>query len=202
MLFRSPDAFCSIVRAGCKHQPNAAAYPKPGEVWSLVEVLLSWIRVKARHYWLLHGHTGFGALYRGSVMSQEGRQIAQRNFVSYGRILIVRPLDEPLWLSIRNELTSGAEVPVSDSVFCDALFSAVAGDEMKALLELGVAAEIEITQLLVNVSQTPPHTPKKREFITDRGDWDGFGKKLQDWPQELGLQEAVRLTRLEFSRIG
>jgi len=187
----SPDAFCAIVRVACKHDPDVAAYPKPGEVWPLVEGLLGWIRTKARHYWLLHGQAGFGALYRGSLMTQEAPRIAQRNFLSYGRNLIVRPLDEPLWLSIRNELTSGTEIPVSESVLCDALISVVAGDEMKALLELGVAAEIEITQLLVNVSRMPPDTPMKREFITKEGDWDKFAKKLQVWPQELGLQEAA-----------
>jgi hypothetical protein len=187
----SPDAFCSIVRVACKHDPDVAGYPRPGEVWPLVEGLLSWIRTKARHYWLLHGQVGFGALYRGSLMTQEAPRIAQHNFFSYGRNLIVRPLDEPLWLSICDELTSGREIPVSESVLCDALISVVAGDEMKALLELGVAAEIEITQLLVHVSHMPPATPMKREFITKDGDWDKFDKKLQLWPQKLGLQEAV-----------
>jgi hypothetical protein len=187
----SPDALASIIRVGCKRKPGAYDCPKPGQVWGLVEAMLGWIRVKARHYWLLHGHSGLGALYRGSALSQEGKQIAQQNFASYGRMLIVRPLDESLWLSIRNELSSGREIPVSDSIFCDALFSAVTGDEMKALLELGVAAEIEITQLLVKASQTSPTTPKKRAFVANRGDWNRFSKKLGDWPQELGLQEAA-----------
>ncbi len=187
----TPDAFCSIVRVGCKHDPNAG-YLKPAETWPLVEALLGWIRIKGRHYWLLQGEAGFGALYRGSNMWQEGKRTTHQNFVSYGRTMTVRPLDEQLWLSIRNEMTSRAQVPMSESVFCDALISVVAADEMKALLELGVAAEIEITQLLLNVSRTPPDTPKKREFITKEGDWDKFGEKLQDWPQKLGLQEAAR----------
>jgi hypothetical protein len=186
----APDAFCSIIRVGCKHDPHAG-YLKPAEAWPLVEALLGWIRVKGRHYWLLHGEAGFGALYRGSSMWQKGKMTTQQNFASYGRTLIVRPLDEELWLSIRSEMTSGAEVPLSEFVFCDALISAVAGDEMKALLELGVAAEIEITQLLLSASRTPPDTPRKREFITNEGDWDRFGDKLENWPQKLGLQEAA-----------
>lgn len=190
----SPDAFCSIVRVDQRHEPNGA-YTKPAEVWPLVEALLSWIRVKARHYWLLHGQAGFGAVYRGSVMTQEGQRIAQQNVVTYGRNLIVRPLDEGLWVSIRNELIGRAEVPVSESILCDALISAVAGDEMKAVLELGVAAEIEITQLLVNVSGTLPDTLKKREFRTKGGDWEPFARKLRHWPQELGLQEATLFSR-------
>jgi hypothetical protein len=186
----APDVFCSIVRVRCKHDPKVS-YPKASEVWPLVETLLAWIRVKARHYWMLHGGVGFGAIYRGSVMTQEGQTIAQRNVATYGRNLIVRPLDEPLWLSIRDELTGGAKIPVSESVFCDALVSAVAGDENKALLELGVAAEIEITELLTVVSQTSPSTANKSDFITEQGSWDTFSKKLKEWPQRLGLQEAA-----------
>ncbi len=190
----SPDAFCSIIRVDQRHESNGA-YTKPAEVWPLVEALLSWIRVKARHYWLLHGQAGFGAVYRGSVLTQEGQRIEQQNVATYGRNLIVRPLDESLWVSIRNELTGTVEIPVSESIFCDALISAVAGDEMKAVLELGVAVEIEITQLLANVSIAPPDTPKKREFIAKDGDWDKFATKLQHWPQDLGLQEAALFNR-------
>lgn len=186
----SPDTACSIVRVGCGASPGAAGYPKPSEVWGVVEAALAWVRAKARHYWLLHGHIGFGSLYRGSVLSQEGGQIAQRNFASYGRVLVVRPLDEALWLSLRNELASGAGVPVSESVFCDALFSVVAGDEKKALLELGVAAEIEVTQLLSVVSKTPPRTHGKDAFIKGKGEWDRFAQKLGSWPRRLGLEEA------------
>ena len=54
----TPDAFCSIVRVVCKHDPNAG-YLKLAEAWPLVEALLGWIRVKGRHYWLLQGEAGF-----------------------------------------------------------------------------------------------------------------------------------------------
>src|SRR5713226_10317130 len=85
----TPDAFCTIVRVGCKHDPNAG-YLKPVEAWPLVVALLGWIRVKGRHYWLLQGKAGVGALYRGSGMKQEGQMIAQYNFASYDRVLTVR----------------------------------------------------------------------------------------------------------------
>ena len=181
-----PDAFCSIIRVHSLQDTAQQNYPKPNEVWPIVERLLVWMRVKARHYWLLHGHSGFDTLYRGSVLTQEPPQMSQRNFATYGRNLIVRPLAQDLWLTLRQEIDSNAEPPVSESIFCDALISAVAGDEVKAVLELGVAVEIEITQLLTDVSKAAPKTPQKVKFA-NKGERDRFPEKFAVWPQKLGL---------------
>jgi hypothetical protein len=129
-------------------------------------------------------------------MTQEGTQRGQRNFSTYGRNLIVRPLEEDLWLTLANEVNDKIEPPVSESIFCDAIISAVAGDEAKSVLELGVAAEIEITQLLAEVSRTAPITPQKSKFAS-KGERDKFYEKLSAWPQKLGLQAAQ-----SFSPIG
>ena len=182
-------ALCSIIRVHCAPEATQGNYPRPGELWPIVEQLLTWMRVKARHYWLLHGHGGFDTSYRGSVMTQSGSQRGQRNFASYGRTLIVRPLEQDLWLTFAEEINSNAQPPVAESIFCDALMSAVAGDEAKAVLELGVAAEIEITQLLADVSRTPPETHQKIKFAV-RGERDCFYDKLAVWPEKLGLQKA------------
>ena len=184
-----PDAFCSIIRAHSLPDATQRNYPTQSELWPIIQRLLTWMRVKARHYWLLHGHAGFDTLYRGSVMNQDESQIAQRNFATYGRNLIVRPLEQDLWLTFVNELNTDAEPPVSESIFCDALISAVAGDEVKAVLELGVAVEIEITQLLTDVSRTLPRTAQKGKFAA-KGERDKFFEKLAVWPQKLGLDEA------------
>jgi hypothetical protein len=184
-----PDAFCSIIRVHCPSDVRDRTYPKPSELWPLVERLLRWMRVKARHYWLLHGYTGFDSLCRGSVLIQDGSQIGQRNFAIYGSNLIVCPIEQDLWLTFTNEINSGAEPPASESIFCDALISAVTGDEVKAVLELGVAAEVEITRLLADVSCAPPATHQKNRFSV-KGEWDSFYKKLKEWPKKLGLQEA------------
>jgi hypothetical protein len=183
-----PDAFCSIIRVHCLPDATRRDYPTQGELWPIIELLLRWMRVKGRHYWLLHGHTGFDSLYRGSVMTQEASQIGQRNFAGYGSNLIARPLEQDLWLTFRDEINISAEPPVSESVFCDALISVVAGDEVKAVLELGVAAEIEMTQLLADVSGTPPATSQKNKFLTKKR--HTFYEKLEEWPQKLGLQPA------------
>jgi hypothetical protein len=184
-----PDAFCSIIRVHCLTDATPATYPQQSELWPIIERLLTWMRVKARHYWLLHGHAGFDTLYRGSVMTQEASQIGQRNFATYGRNLIVRPLEQDLWATFSNEINSKAEPPVSESIFCDALVSAVAGDEAKAVLELGVAAEIEITHLLTDVSRIQPKTAQKNKFVK-KGERDKFYEKLAEWPEKLGLQKA------------
>jgi hypothetical protein len=104
----------------------------------------------------------------------------------------VRPLTEEIWLSIHNELQAGADIPLSDSLYCDALLSIVAGDQMKALVEAGVAAEVAITQLLLEVSHSEPSSPSKREFRNKQGDHHRFKDKLTKWPQKLGLQGVAQ----------
>ncbi|HWZ43207.1 MAG TPA: hypothetical protein VNW97_07005 [Candidatus Saccharimonadales bacterium] len=185
----SPDAFACILRVSCSPELPNPSYPTAAECWQLVESVLNWIRVKARHYWLLHGQKGFGTLFRGSVFSQDGTSISQKNVSTYGPNVIVRPLDESLWLSIKSEIDGKLHVPVSEALFCDALISAVAGDEMKAVLEMGIAVEVEITQLLTEAAHSLPNTHQKQKFAA-KGERDKFYEKLCQWPQKLGLDEA------------
>lgn len=181
----SPEAFCTIIRV----RTPLGAELSTDDGWRVVESLLLWIRVKCRHYWLLHGMTGFGAVYRCSILTRNGKRLFQKNVSTYGPNVIVRPLTEALWLSIQDELEADTEIPLADSIYCDALLSIVAGDQMKALLEAGVAAEVAITQLLLEVSDCPPDSPAKKNF-RKTGDFDRFKKKLTEWPQLLGLEAA------------
>jgi len=184
----SPDAFCSILRVYSGH-PDRNSPLTPQDVWPLAESLLTWIRVKARHYWLLEGGTGFASLFRGSVFAQHEGQVEQQNFASYGRIVIVRPLSQDLWKSIETELVDRSTPPVSESIFCDALTSIVANDDAKAVLELGVAAEIELTRLLDEVSVMEPQSKEKQKYrkLQQQRRWPKFGEKLSYWPRRLGL---------------
>jgi hypothetical protein len=184
----SPDIYSCILRVSCAPDAQRPAYPTPAECWSQLDSLMTWIRVKARHYWVLHGQKGFGGIFRGPAFSQTSTQVGYRNFSSYGQIAIVQPLDESLWLTMKEELSKQA--PVAESLFCDALLSAVAGDQIKAVLELGVAAEVEISQLLQEAAQQPPDAPAKRKYSSN-GDWDKFKKKLAAWPQKLGMEEVT-----------
>jgi len=187
----SPDAFCSIVRVKCP--ASTPSCPQPAEIWPVVEHLLSWIRVKARHYWLLHGQAGFGASYRGSLFNQNTTQLSQINFAAYGPNLIVLPLTESIWLTLAADLAAGSEPPVSESLFCDALLSATAGDDVKAVLEMGVAVEVELSLLLGELSQSSPATQGKTDYAK-RGDRHKFIPKLEGWPQKMGLEAASSFT--------
>jgi len=184
----SPDAFCSILRVYSSHIDRN--FPLTAEdAWPLAESLLTWIRVKARHYWVLEGVAGFASLFRGSVFAQHAGQREQQNFASYGRIVIVRPLSRDLWKSIETELVNRSSAPVSESIFCDALTSIVANDDAKAVLELGVAAEIELTRLLDEVSLADPQSKEKETYrkLQRQRRWPKFSEKLSHWPRRLGL---------------
>jgi hypothetical protein len=190
------EAFCSIVRI--RTPPGATLNYLDG--WKIVGRLLEWIRVKCRHYWVLQGFTGVGAIYRGTVITRQDKTLSLKNFAMYAPGVTVKPLDEEIWLSIRHELIGRAKVPLADSIYCDALLSIAARDEMKALLEAGVAAEVATTQLLIDVSSTTPDTASKAEFRRrqEEGDYPSFKEKLTKLPQSLGLQPATDFACLGF----
>src|SRR5579863_4397936 len=190
----SPEAFCSILRVKFPETANQLTPLPPLRIWPVLESLVNWIRVKARHYWLLHGHVGFGAAFRGSRLVQQTPQLTQQNFASYGPNLIVRPLTEELWTTLAAEMNSSATPPISEAMFCDALLSVTAGDQTKSVLELGVAAEIEISHLLGMVAQRPPNTSDKLEYA-QKGDRRPFLEKLNQWPQRLGLEPPSHFSR-------
>lgn len=179
----APEAYCTILRVTTSDSKS----PSSESLWSVVESALAWIRVRSRQYWLLHGSTGYGASFRGSIL-QNG---SMSNFAGFGATILVRPFTKEMWLSIEGDLTHSDTPPVSESIFCDGLLSAVAGDETKALLELGVACEIELTQLLAAAANAGPSTPDKTDYLTNEGDWDPFKTKFKKWPQRLGLDDVA-----------
>jgi hypothetical protein len=178
------DAYCTVIRVS---RPTSFELSSD-DGWLTVRRLLEWIRVKCRHYWLLHGINGFGAAYRGTMFSREGNTITQQNLAMYGPNVIVNPLTVGIWSTLAAELQEGVEVPIEDSLYCDALLSIAAGDSVKALLEAGVAMEVALTKLLVDVSTSLPLTPAKKRFIEKEGDRHPFGKKLIEWTKILGLE--------------
>ena len=189
-----PDTFCSIIRVSCDHDPSLPL-PSAVDLWPLVERLCEWIRIKCRHYWLLHGQAGFSATMHASVLTQQSDTILQKNVVGYGRNLIVLPMDIELWKSIETEITSNIAPPVSEALFCDAMVSAFGGDEIKTVLELGVAAEVEITDLLTTAAKMLPVTSAKKKFLKQQ---PKFVPKLCEWPQKLGLGAAEQFMQPGF----
>lgn len=177
------DAYCTVVRLSTPVSNPISA----DDGWAVVKRLLQWIRVKSRHYWLLHGVAGFGAEYRGSLFVRDGSRLSQQNVALYQPRVIVGPLTNEIWSSTSSELETGEEAPLADSLYCDALLSIAAGDTTKALLEAGVAMEVGLTKLLVDVAESLPITPPKSCFVHQKGDRDKFSKKLCSWPKRLGL---------------
>jgi hypothetical protein len=104
--------------------------------------------------------------------------------------LIVRPLTKNIWLTLAADIAAGIEPPVAEALFCDALLSVAAGDDIKAILEIGVAAEVELSRLLGDASLLSPITQGKTDY-TKKGDRNSFYSKLDDWPQKVGLESAA-----------
>jgi len=60
----SPDVHCTIVRVASSIVSGGQP-ASPTDIWLVVELLVTWVSVKARHYWMLHGGDGVRALFRG-----------------------------------------------------------------------------------------------------------------------------------------
>jgi hypothetical protein len=184
------DAYCTMIRVS---RPNDVEL-SPDEGWKIAKRLLEWIRVKCRHYWLLHGINGFGAAYRGTLFTRQGHQITQQNLAMYGPNVIVNPLTREIWETLAQEMEEDSEPPIEDALYCDSLLSIVAGNLTKASLEAGVAVEVALTRLLVDVAGSLPPTPAKKSFVRKQGDRDSFGKKLADWTRALALDSVDTFT--------
>jgi len=184
------DAYCTIIRLSTPTSVQLST----DDGWKIVKRLLEWIRVKWRHYWLLHGIGGFGATYRGTLFVRDGGRFSQQNIAVYGPNVIVNPLTLELWSTLPLEMENNAELPLADSIYCDSLLSIVAGDTTKALLEAGVAMEVALTKLLVDVSKTEPSCVAKSKFIRQKGDRQSFGIKLCEWTKKLALQPIESFT--------
>ena len=145
------DAFCTVIRLSTPSTFQLST----DEGWRIIKRLLEWIRVKCRHYWLLQGIAGFGAAYRGTLFVRDGNQISYQNVALYGPNVVVNPLSLELWSSMAFELETKAELPLADSIYCDSLLSIAAG----------VAMEVALTRLLVDVSAAQPSSPAKISFM-------------------------------------
>ena len=183
----APDLFCTIVRVLV---PGNLGWPTiEKDTYRVVESMLQWLRILARQYWLLHGSTGVSAFYRGTIFSSSGTTLSQQNFASYDRTVLVRPLSREIWDSVRSNASAHRSIPVSESILCDALMSIASRDDVKGLVELGLAAEIELTRLLeaVAVNRTDPAA---KDFLErKRRRQDKFQWKLEDSSVALGLDD-------------
>jgi hypothetical protein len=125
------DCFCTVVRIRTPFGVTFSA----ADGWQAVQKLAEWIRIKCRHYWVLHGSVGYGALFRSATSIRHGENVSLSNAAAYGGTVIVLPLSEAIWQTLGEELESDAAVPLPESLYCDALLSLVSGNSMKAAVE-------------------------------------------------------------------
>jgi hypothetical protein len=152
----SPDLYCSNVRAVVLK--TFQGFPATHErVFEIVRDALQWMRVMSRQFWIGTGASGVAAASRGSAFSVDGDFVTQMNYALYGSTVLVRALPFRFWEPLGQCVSSGAPVPVSESIYCDALASFASGDSVRCLVELGVAVEIELTKLLDQIAAANPN---------------------------------------------
>lgn len=183
----APDMFCTIVRVLVPGNLGSPSIEK--DTYRIVESMLQWLRILARQYWLLHGSTGVSAFYRGTVFCSSGDTLSQQNFASYDRTVLVQPLSREIWDSVRSNAAAHRSIPVSESIFCDALMSIASRDDVKGLVELGLAAEIELTRLLEAVALNRTDLAASDFLERKRRRQDKFQWKLEDSSVALGLED-------------
>lgn len=127
-----PELFCTVIRALIPAERDRKGIEK--EVYDSIHLILQWLRVLGRQYWLLQGPTGYGSYCRGSLFARLGQTLRQENFAVYDKTVLVKQLTASAWVSTQENISRQIPVPVSDSILCDALLSIAARDEVKALV--------------------------------------------------------------------
>jgi hypothetical protein len=186
----TPDLFCTVIRVLL---PSVTSHSiTEMEVYGVVQLMLQWLRILGRQYWVLHGTTGVSAYCRGAIFSCVGNKLSQENFATYGKTVLVRPLAIEAWNAIRKNSALRHPIPVSESIFCDALMSVASRDDVKALVELGLAAEIELTGILGAVVASRPNDKAAVEFLKRKERrMDKFQWKLETACVALGLTDPA-----------
>ena len=186
----APDLFCTVIRVLL---PSATEHSTPEkEVYGLVQSMLQWLRILGRQYWVLHGSTGVSAYCRGANFCCAGNKLSQENFAIYDKTVLVRPLTIEEWDAIRKNSALRRPTPVSESIFCDALMSVASRDDVKALVELGLAAEIELTRLLGAAAASRPSDKAAADFLRRKERRiDKFQWKLETASVALGLADPA-----------
>jgi hypothetical protein len=189
------DICCTVLRVTSQKPLDLKANQTEAVIFSSILPCLRWIRIIGRQYWFLENPRGMGASYRGSTFYGSKTTVSQANFAGYERAVIVRPLTLENWHAIRRQTESGSTPPVQESFFCDAMTSFSAGDVVKALIDLGVAVEIELTDLM---DEAVPAT-KDKAIIADYEQQkvkhrDSFKWKLLELSKICGMADPSTFT--------
>jgi hypothetical protein len=185
----TPDLFVTTFLAMV--EPGSSSYPLDHKTaFSVVSDAIKWIRILTRQYWIGSGAAGVAAQYRGSVFRLEGPNTFQRNFAHYGQTTIIRSLSRSVWEGVIYPVEQQKPIPIAHSFFCDALTSFAVGDEVLALVQLGVACEAAITSILDDLASALPRSAASIEYLKARHELrDKFGAKLLKHSIAFGLTD-------------
>jgi hypothetical protein len=185
----APDLFSTNFRVLVLR--TAPRYPvKHVHVFPIVRETLQWIRVLSRQYWIGTGTAGIAAAYRGSAFRVEPPAVAQMNYAGYEQTVQVRSLKLDSWHQVRSCVEAQIPVPPAESIFCDALSSFVSGDPVRSVIELGISAEIELTNLLDDIAALKPSDAASTDYINlRRVRKDFFSTKLLKVAKAFGLDD-------------
>lgn len=184
-----PDLFVTTFPAIVER--SSKFYPLDHRIASrVVHHAVRWMRVLTRQYWIASGGAGVAAQYRGSAFRVEGNEVSQRNFAYYGQSTLIRSLNKSVWEALIYPVEKETPVPVSESLLCDSLTSFAVGDIVSALVQLGVASEIAITNLLDDLAAANPNMTAAKAYLQARHEHkDKFGAKLLNRSLALGLED-------------
>ncbi|MGA2605925.1 MAG: hypothetical protein ABSD89_06160 [Halobacteriota archaeon] len=187
----APDLFSTNFRTLVLR--TAPRYPiKHADVFPIVREALQWIRVLSRQYWIGTGTAGIAAAYRGSAFRVEPPAVAQMNYAGYGQTVQVRALKLDSWHQVRSCVEAQIPVPPAESIFCDGLSSFVSGDPVRSVIELGISAEIELTNLLDDVAAIRPTAAATTDYLDlKRKHRDRFHTKLLQVSKAFGLDDPT-----------
>lgn len=182
----------TIVRAFVPHPPIPEYL-----IYQQLVKCLEWLRILGRQYWIFHGSIGRSPFCNAACFETNSARHSQTNIVHAGQTVIIKPLTKTVWESIEQQISANCVLPVAESIYCDALISTSLQDDVKALTELGMAAEIELTQLHEDILPTAdPHDAseyaKQQKKNGDRFEW-----KFKDGSQLLKMSDAGQFVPID-----
>lgn len=187
-----PDLYFSNVRAVVL--TTSQGYPTTHDrVFEIVRHTLQWVRILSRQFWIGIGSVGVAAASRGSVFTTEGAAVRQMNYAVFGSTILVRALPLRFWVPLGACVTNNEPVPVSESIYCDGLASFAAGDIVRCLVELGIAGEIELSNLLDDSARLNPSSAGAKKYRKERRTMS-FEQRLLTCPSWLGAESVGNFT--------
>lgn len=111
---------------------------------SLLDSLLSQIRVTTRQWWICHSvHPLVGYVRNEFAITVDGRPCEQPAGLGQGRTVTgnERPLTESSWLTVLTEVAHEVQVPLHQELYLDGRYFTAAHDYRRAVVDFAIACE-------------------------------------------------------------